>query len=334
MYIEQNDTSKSYKKQYVDGFLKVIENRQLDAQNIREQYAKDIFKNPQKYRQDLKKMLGWPLVDFDGTKMPLPNSTKLSDEDGYSIHRMEFEVLPGLIMTGLLFKLDCDSKNPLVIVQHGGLGTPELISGIYEDTANYNNMLQRVLKYGVNIFAPQLILWDEKYEVPFDRKGIDAQLKSVGSSVTAIEVFGIMRILDYFETQNYVSTLGMVGISYGGFYTLYTAAIDTRIKGALSCAFFNNRDKHNWTDWLWNNSAYMFNDAEIASLVYPRKLTIEIADNDELFDVNEGIKSFEYLMQMSKPYGNDWVDLVVFPGVHEFCKDDEPIQKIIEYIKG
>ena len=179
-------------------------------------------------------MLGWPLVGFSTKKLSNVKSELLSEEDGYEIYRMQFEILEGVNLTGLFFKQSVYEKKPLVIVQHGGHGTPEQLSGMYGNTANYNDMLKRVRRYGVHVFAPQLLLWRDEYNVPFDRRAIDGRLKRVGSSITAIEVFGIMRILDYFEYQEYVSCFGMVGLSYGGFYPLYTAAVDTRIKSAIS----------------------------------------------------------------------------------------------------
>lgn len=108
-------------------------------------------------------------------------------------------------MTGLFFKVDGEEKKPLVIAQHGGQGTPELISGVYGKTDIYNDMLQRIRENGVHVFAPQLLLWSDDYNVEFDRKAIDARLKRVGSSITAVEIYRIIRILDYFEAQKYVS---------------------------------------------------------------------------------------------------------------------------------
>ena len=88
-------------------------------------------------------------------------------------------------------------KKPLVLVQHGELGTPELISAFYDgDTANCNAMLERVIAHKVHAFAPQLLLWDkEKFDVSFDRVNIDARLKRVGSSITAVELYWLTRIL-------------------------------------------------------------------------------------------------------------------------------------------
>jgi len=149
---------------------------------------------------------------------------------------MQFTVLDGVKISGLLFKQECNEARPLVLVQHGGWGTPETASGFYGYTGNNNDMLHRVIKYGVHAFAPQLLLWKEdEYEVDFNRRRIDARLKRVGSSVTAVEIFALQKILDYFEQKEYVSEFGMIGLSYGGFYTLFTAAVEKRIKSCISC---------------------------------------------------------------------------------------------------
>ena len=332
-YTEERDVSAVYKQNYIDGIKAVIDRRQKEAEQKRDEYIKDILTDADRYREDLAKMLGWPLVNHDDKEPPICTAHKLSDEDGYSIYRLEFEILDGVKMTGLFFKADSTEKRPLVIVQHGGLGTPELISGVYGNTSNYNDMLMRVRNHGVHVFAPQVLLWSEDYNVEFDRKEIDASLKRVGSSITAIEVHGIRRILDYFETQEYVSCFGMGGMSYGGFYTLYTTALEKRIKAALSCSFFNSRDAVHWTDWVWHNSGYCFDDAEVACLAYPRKLCLMMGDSDNLFKSEYSEKSFERIKKICKKVGTDWTKLIIFEGTHEFCKDDEPIAEIIKELE-
>jgi dienelactone hydrolase len=274
--------------------------------------------------------LGWPLVGHRDEGLPSVRATKLADEAEYSIYRMSFEILEGLELTGLYFEKHGEEARPLVLVQHGGAGTPELISSMYGDTENYNHMLERVIAHGVHAFAPQLLLWRDAYGVPQNRRAVDARLKRLGSSITAVELYGLSRILDYFETRENISTFGMVGLSYGGFYTLFMAAIDTRIRSAISCGFFNTRDQYPWMDWTWFGAAEHFDDAEIACLVYPRKLCIEIATRDEIFDAEYGIQSFEALKELCKDVGCDWVKFIVFEGVHEFCHDDAPIAALVE----
>lgn len=321
---------------YLDGIEKLIDQRQQDAAKERAEYVKNIFTDPDKYRGDFRKMLGWPLVDHneqEEREAPTPRSVKLADEDGYSIYRMTFEVLNGIEMTGLYFEMHGEGKKPLVLVQHGGSGTPEAVSGIYGIENNYNHMLERVIANGVHAFAPQLLLWKvERYGIPYDRKEIDARLKRVGSSITALEIYALMRILNYFEKQDNVLNFGMVGLSYGGFYTLFLSAIDTRIKAAFSCSFFNSRDCYPWSDWTWLRSAQTFDDAEIACLVYPRKLCIEIGERDNLFAVQSGKQSFERLRELCSDVGTDWVSFNTFDGVHEFALDDVSIKAVIEHL--
>ena len=332
-YSEEKDFSKEYKEDYLSGIEKIIEMRQKDAETIRCKYVKNIFSEQEKYRDDIKKMLGWPLVDCTSEKICEEKTEKLSKEDGYAIYRMQFEILEGVKISGLLFKQNGVDKKPLVIVQHGGLGTPEFISGMYGDTVNYNDMLHRVRKQDVHVFAPQLLIWDKEYNVEFNRQSIDGRLKRVGSSIAALELFALMRLLDYFEQKDYVSSFGMVGLSYGGFYTLFAAAVDTRIKSAISCSYFNKRDAIGWYDWVWFGSAEKFDDAEVACLVYPRKLYLEIGNKDELFDCKYGIESFDKVKELCEKVGTEWVEFNVFNGEHEFCLEDEPIQKLVNDIK-
>lgn len=335
-YREEKELSAKYKQNYLDGINKLISARQADAAKARKNYVKDIFTSAEKYRNDFKEMLGWPLVGHTSEKCPVVRSTKLADEDRFEIFRMEFEILDGLWMSGLFFKMKSDEKKPLVLVSHGGLGTPEFIAGVYGDTSNYNDMLPRVIKQEVHAFAPQLLLWHENYDIPFDRKELDAGLKRVGSSITAVEVWGFTCILDYFENKPYVKNFGMVGLSYGGFYTLCTTAVDTRIKSAISCSFFNDRDSIGWCDWVWQNSAFKFNDADIAALCYPRRLCIQMGDKDNLFDYKLTESSFASVIALAEESGipTDWLDLIIFDGVHEFYKDDQPIIRLVNDLMG
>ena len=331
-YREEKEIAKQYKQQYVSGLHNLISEREQVSEAIRKEYTADIFKNPQKYRDDLCKMLGWPLVDYEGEEVVPPTSEKLSDEDGYSVYRMQFEILKGLTMTGLFFKAG-DTKKPLVLFQHGGAGTPEFVSGVYGSSEYYFDVVQKLIKEGAHVFAPQLLLWDNTYGVDYDRKAIDACLKRVGSSVTAVEIHGIRQIFNYFEKQDYVTDFGMVGLSYGGFYTLYTTALDTRIKAAVSCAFFNQRKNYPYSDWTWFESAKRLDDAEIACLIYPRPFCIELGNRDDLFSFNSGKSELERLKTLCSDVGSDWLSFVEFDGIHEFCSDEAPLRKLVNCLK-
>ena len=273
-YRESHEAAKKYREEYLSGIEKLIKNRQNEAKRKREKYSENIFTDSDKYRDDLRHMLGWPLTENENKEAPEAEFELLTKENDVLIYRVVFNVLDDVELAGLFFKRE-NKINPVVIIQHGKLGTSELVSNFYGKTYNYNNLTERVLEYDVDMFVPQLLLWSvENYGTEYDRENIDARLKSVGSSVTAVEVYSLIRVMDYFEAKDNIKYFGMIGLSYGGFYTLYTAALDTRIKSAISCAFFNDRSVYSRSDWTWWNSCEKFGDAEVACLISPRRLCI------------------------------------------------------------
>lgn len=154
-YKEEIGVTDSYKEQYLKGIYNLIKKRDKEWEKRRNAYARDMITNPERYRMDLAKLLGWPLPERLEAQKSLRRENdmadsavmeKLAEEDTYTIYRMQLPVLEDVVLTGLLFRYQGEEKRPFVIAQHGGLGTPELISGMYGKTYNYNNMLHRALK--------------------------------------------------------------------------------------------------------------------------------------------------------------------------------------------
>ena len=285
-------------------------------------------------RASLEKALGWPLTEYDGEDVQVTKE-KVAEENGITLYRMTFHVFSKIRFYGLLFRHNGNGKRPLVISQHGGLGTPELCSSLLETgSANYNDMSERILSLGADVFAPQMLIWDPKqYDESVEtinRKEIDLQLKQCGSSVAALEIYCLRKCLDYFCKMPSVDVdkIGMVVLSYGGFYTLYTAALDTRIKAALSCSFFNDRGEYPRSDWVWNPGKDFFFDPEVAMLVYPRALCIAVGENDELFNIDSANNEIERLEKMSDlAYkSTDWLKIFRFNGTHEFITTNDALE--------
>jgi predicted acyl esterase len=125
----------------------------------------------------------------------------------------------------------------------------------------------------------------------------------------------------------------MIGLSYGGMYTLYTAAADTRIKAAVSSCWFNDRYEYNWEDWTYFNGG-RFLDAEVADLILPRKLYIEAGLHDELFTANAARAEFERLKKYAeREHAESALRFKLFDGGHELDKtSDEGIDFLVENI--
>ncbi len=341
LYQEPESTGNSHRKIMRQEVSALIRKRQRQADKERKAFFSPDFSSAAsyeaslpEYRWRLRKMLGWPLTE---KKEPPPNAElkKIADDDLGTIYRTWIDTLPGLRTYGIYFRPKGRGPFPLVIAQHGGGGTPELISNFF-GSANYNDMARRVLKRGAAVFAPQLLLWNtERFGNPYDRPHIDRQLKQTGGSLTALDLYRIERSIDYLITRKEIDAarVSMIGLSYGGFYTLYAAALDLRIKAAYSSCFFNNRYKYDNFDWTWTGSAQKFMDAETARLICPRPLYIEVGKTDPLFHVRHAepeakkVRAAYDRLGLSKNFIYS-----EFAGVHEFDKTDRGLRFLFKHL--
>lgn len=301
------------------------------------------FKNGDKLRNEFTELLGWPLTEYSFS-VPNVRKIKVAESGGITVYRIQIEALPDFWFYGILFVREDGIARPLVIAQHGGDGTPELCSSLEPNgSSNYNDMSERLLRQDVNVFAPQLLLWSVKKYFPesgkedLQRHQLDNRLKQCGGSITALEIYCLRKSLDWLCVQPFVipDKIGMAGLSYGGFYTLYTAAADTRIKAALSCSFFNDRGIYCWNDWVFQSKQSFF-DPEVAMLCCPRPLFIAVGENDPLFLADSARAEAERLRALSvSAYGSaDWFSFYSFDGGHEFIKNDELLLRFIREIRG
>ena len=332
VFQEPEYTGNIQRMTYLSDIEKLIAERRAASTAERDRFMADYPAGLEKLRARYLDMLGWPLNshEFDDYT-PTAEETYLGSDERADIYRVIIETMPGLRFGGILFIARDHKRRPLVISQHGGLGTPELCSSLYRggDSSNYNDMTQRVLARGVHVFAPQLLLWNkETYHIQYDRQMIDNSLKQLGGSITALEIYCIMRSIDYLIKKDYVdeTRVGMVGLSYGGFYTLFTAAADPRIKSCIASGFFNDRFAHNWLDWTWKDAGHTFMDAEIGALIAPRGLKMQLGTHDALFAEAPARKELErHKTFFERAHCPEKLYMEFFDGTHEFSKSEETI---------
>ncbi|WNR45556.1 alpha/beta hydrolase family protein [Paenibacillus roseipurpureus] len=343
LFKEEETAGNAYRLQQYQELLDFIENQRALSTLRREQYFQPdcsseaaYVRSSTPYRHRLKAMLGWPL-----TEPPQPPVTdtasfvQIGEDELGSIYRANIPVMEGLTAYGLYFLPHGEGPFPLVVSQHGGQGTPELCSGFF-GSENYHDMTRRVLRRGAAVFAPQLLLWNaERFGPEFQRQHLDTQFKQLGSSLAAIELFKIQGCINKLLERPELDTnrVGMIGLSYGGFYTLFTAAIDTRIQVSVSSCFVNDRFRYDWPDWTWFNAGNMLLDGEICGLVCPRPLYLEAGEDDELFHP-EGFRAVSaQVMRYYEALGiADKFSSQVFKGTHELNPQEDPVDFLFKWL--
>lgn len=323
----------AYRKHYKDGIDAYIRRLTTESGRVRENAmpTTDFAQRLEQHRTRYAAMLGLDRICSDGA--PEPSMTRVGEDEDAVIYRTTVYITPEIPQYGLLFVPHGITCAPLVITQHGGGGTPELCSDM-NGKNNYNHMVRRIICRGAVAFAPQLLLWNFKddiptapiHDIPYHRQTIDKDLKRFGMSITALEIKGIMNAITYLSSLSFVDgqNIGMVGISYGGYFTLHTMAADVRIRAGFSNACFNDRNAYPWYDWSYPNSANAFHDAEVAALCAPRKLYVAVGKEDAVFTYTSAIDEAErvgkYFAAMDCTQN---FIFTVWEGGHTIPSDDE-----------
>ena len=302
IWYEDPTVADEYRSRYVDGIQEYIQKMNAECKVIRRNAMspEEMVRKQECYREKYKEMLG---INLFAEKVNKPvEMIYVGEDEVCKIYRLSVHVTEEIpFYSMLLIPHNMEEPMPLVIAQHGGGGTPELCSDMNGEN-NYNHMVQRVLARGAAVLAPQLLLWSmteiatmRAHAVPHDRKKTDIDLKRFGSSITALEINGIVKSLDYVCEMKEIDAkkIGMIGLSYGGYFTLYTMAVDTRIKAGYCAGVFNDHDVYNWADWSYKGSALQFQDAEVAALCAPRKLYVQVGKKDQVFNYHYAITEAE-----------------------------------------
>jgi dienelactone hydrolase len=160
-------------------------------------------------------------------------------------------------------------------------------------------MVRGAVAEGYVAWAPALIFntFGEDIDLPDGvRSLLDARARRAGTTLAAIEITEITTALTAILRQPEVDPerVAMAGLSYGGFYTLYTAALEPRIDVAVSSCFFNDRaamlaaaEPWGWHDMTYLGAGRLIDDTDVAALICPRPLQIQVGTTDERFLIDD-----------------------------------------------
>jgi dienelactone hydrolase len=148
----------------------------------------------------------------------------------------------------------------------------------------------------------------------------------LGQTMIGWRVWDVMRTIDLIAKRPELDAdrVGCVGISGGGTCTLFSAALEPRIKAAMVSGYMNTfRDSIGSISHCMDNYVPgILNWAEmydIAGLIAPRPLFIESGAKDDIFPIDASIESFRKVSAIYGVFGTpDSVKQETFDRDHSF----------------
>jgi dienelactone hydrolase len=220
---------------------------------------------------------------------------------------------------------------PAVLACHGhGPGKAQAVGLEHTDAPNSDYALQLV-RQGYVVLAPDLRCFGQRQDWnPEDHYACDTNLVHAvmaGWSPLAQNIWDLQRCLDVLEQHALVdpARIGMVGLSYGGTVTLFTAALDPRVAAAVVSGYFSSWAESHKMPWNMCGSQITFGllgrleHEDLGALIAPRPLLIETGTEDYLFPVATATESVRRTRLVYEQQGvADRLFHDVFEGEHQW----------------
>jgi len=196
---------------------------------------------------------------------------------------------------------------------------------------NYDYARQFALR-GYVVMAPDWRGFGERkvgYEFP-GRDGCNVVfLKALllGLNPLTLNIWDALRCIDYLETRPEVDAkrIGMIGLSYGGTMTLFTSALDQRVKVAVVSGYLNSfkafaLDYGNFCGSQTIPGLLKYGEMwDYAGLIAPRPLLIESGVRDEGFPIEASRYAYSKLKEVYEVLKvPERCDVDEFDGGHRF----------------
>lgn len=210
--------------------------------------------------------------------------------DGYILENVIFESRPGFPVTANLYRpaASAAGKRPAILCPVGhylrdGKAAPD----VQARCIGLARMGFVVLTYDAIGQGERMISGDIHHEAGF-------ALLPLGETIAGWMVWDSMRAIDYLLTLKDVDPdrIGVTGNSGGGLNTLFTAALESRVRVAVVVGYtfeFNNWLKYAGTHCTCTHLPGMFRGMEwfeIAGLIAPRPLLMLQGDRDGIFPIS------------------------------------------------
>ena len=282
------------------------------------------------------------LIGLKPSSTPLnPQTLEVREFPNYRREKVVFESVPGLTVLAYLLTPKSAGPHPVMICVPGhGRGVDDIV-GVDEkgrdrtNKAGYqHDFAIQAVERGLAAVAIEPIAFGCRRDATAKKKGLGNSACQptagaallLGETMVAWRVRDVMRTIDWIGTRKELnaSRLGCMGISGGGTVTLFSSAMDDRIKVAYVSGYLNT-----FLDSVFSLSHCIDNYVpgilqwaemyDVAGLIAPRPLFVESGDKDNIFPVQASRASFERVKKVYEVFGApDLAAQEIFDGEHSF----------------
>jgi dienelactone hydrolase len=266
----------------------------------------------------------------------------MKELEGYSRETLLFNPDPFSTVSAYVLTPDgirSGERRPAVLCAHGhGEGKIDLIDAT---SGNYKEIAVRLCRdEGYIVIAPDWRSFGERsdssryiehWKGEHGADGCDLSYMLYGYfgyHLLTLNVTDARRCIDYLVARADVdkTRIGMVGLSYGGTMTTFTAAVDRRIKAAVISCYLStiadalgDRGRGNTcgSQFLFGLRA-IGEIADVAGLIAPRACMVQIGKRDECFVDTDALAAYRHVERIYHAAGaSKHVELDHFNGAHE-----------------
>ncbi|MGV3722153.1 MAG: dienelactone hydrolase family protein [Actinomycetota bacterium] len=281
--------------QMVAGIDRYLMKQTADSVEQRARHWKRDFASAQAYeksvapnRERLRKIIGAVDPRVSPVEMALVATTSTSADIAetrrYRVRAVRWPVLAGVDAEGLLLEPKGKAVANVVALPDCDV-TPEMVTGLATGIPAEAQFARRLVENGCRVLVPTLIDRRDTFSgnpairmtnQPH-REFIYRGAFEMGRHIIGYEVQKVLAAVDWFSREAKDQPIGVYGYGEGGLIAFYSAALDDRIQSTVVSGYFGPREGL-WKEPIYRNTWALldeFGDAEIASLIAPRKLVVE-----------------------------------------------------------
>lgn len=269
------------------------------------------------------------LLSIDHLPAATPSMHILNETEhgSYKIQKIAYQTLPDLwVPAYLLTPTTSPGPFPTLLCPPGHGGG---INQVMNEDGAYHKYPHQFAEAGFVALVPENISFGERANPDPRYRGCSFEheaLNLLGSTAIGYRMWDLQRAIDLLETLPQVdkNRMGCAGLSLGGEMTHYLAACDTRIRVVCIACFLTSfkgtflKEPHCTCGYVPKMARY-FEHADLASLIAPRPLMLQVGTKDGSFLVEDSQASYDELATLYRMLGaEEEIALDVFEGGHEF----------------